>query len=267
MLHRVFNYCKHRKASVYCALRGGGNHNPLAERVLSFCKFKSCKAGFTLAEVLITLGIVGVVATLTIPNLVSNYEETAYATKLKKVYSRLEQARIMALDENWGILPYQNMGWGGVYVRARHVEFADTFKKYMKVATDCTGNGKNGNSACYGRNYWIKNPGGATNNIGLPGDTFAGYTTSDGVTYWFYGGQGWIIVDLNGSAKGPNINGVDVFWFSMNSNRNLVPYGNPQNLNECKTTGRTCTDWVLKYGNQAYRRCPDRVEYDGRTRC
>ena len=42
------------------------------------------KWGFTLAEVLITLGIIGVVAALTIPQVVQNYQKQATATALKK---------------------------------------------------------------------------------------------------------------------------------------------------------------------------------------
>lgn len=242
----------------------GGGYNPFLKGILNSLRCNNTKAAFTLAEVLITLGIIGVVATLTIPNLVNNYEELLYVTKLKKAYSQLEQAKILALDENMGRLPYQNMSWGGVYVRERHVEYANIFKKYMNVTTDCTGNS---NSLCYGKNYWIKKPDGKTKSIGLPGDTFAGYTTADGVTYWFYGGQGWIIVDLNTSAKGPNINGVDVFWFKMDKKHNLNPYSIPKNLTECKTSGWTCSDWVLKYGNHAYRKCPNKVEYGEKTKC
>ena len=42
------------------------------------------KKGFTLAEVLITLSIIGVVAALTVPTLVRNYEDAANAAKAKK---------------------------------------------------------------------------------------------------------------------------------------------------------------------------------------
>ena len=42
---------------------------------------------FTLAEVLVTLGIIGVVAAMTLPALVQNYKEKATVTQLKKVYS------------------------------------------------------------------------------------------------------------------------------------------------------------------------------------
>lgn len=50
------------------------------------------KKGFTLAEVLITLGIIGVVAALTIPSLIGNYKKKVTATKLKQTYSILSNA-------------------------------------------------------------------------------------------------------------------------------------------------------------------------------
>ncbi len=47
---------------------------------------------FTLAEVLVTLGIIGVVAALTIPQLISNHRKQEVVTKLEKVYSVMNQA-------------------------------------------------------------------------------------------------------------------------------------------------------------------------------
>lgn len=52
---------------------------------------KAKSHGFTLAEVLITLGIIGVVAALTLPNLIANYQKMVWATQLKKTVSTLEQ--------------------------------------------------------------------------------------------------------------------------------------------------------------------------------
>jgi len=46
--------------------------------------------GFTLAEVLITLGIIGVVAAMTIPILINNYEKTQCLTALKKFYATFQ---------------------------------------------------------------------------------------------------------------------------------------------------------------------------------
>ncbi len=48
--------------------------------------------GFTLAEVLITLGIIGVVAALTIPTLMQNYKSRAWTTSSQVFVRRLEEA-------------------------------------------------------------------------------------------------------------------------------------------------------------------------------
>lgn len=56
--------------------------------------------GFTLAEVLITLGIIGIVAALTLPALVQNYRNQVVETRLKKVYSVMNQAIIQAEANN-----------------------------------------------------------------------------------------------------------------------------------------------------------------------
>lgn len=53
------------------------------------------KYAFTLAEVLITLGIIGVVAALTLPTLISNYQKQQTVVQLKKVYTELSQAVAM----------------------------------------------------------------------------------------------------------------------------------------------------------------------------
>ena len=49
------------------------------------------KGAFTLAEVLITLGIIGVVAALTLPSLIQNHHEQVLENKLKKMYSTISQ--------------------------------------------------------------------------------------------------------------------------------------------------------------------------------
>ena len=52
----------------------------------------SRKIAFTLAEVLITLGIIGVVSAMTIPTLMANHRKKVVETKLEKIYSVMNQA-------------------------------------------------------------------------------------------------------------------------------------------------------------------------------
>ena len=65
------------------------------------------KKAFTLAEVLITLAIIGVVAALTIPSVISNYQQQEFKTGLKKAVSVLNEAiqTNIALE---GETPYEN---------------------------------------------------------------------------------------------------------------------------------------------------------------
>ena len=50
------------------------------------------KKAFTLSEVLLTISIIGVVAALTMPGLISNYKVKVYVSQLEKSLSQFEQA-------------------------------------------------------------------------------------------------------------------------------------------------------------------------------
>lgn len=71
--------------------------------------------GFTLAEVLITLGIIGIVAAMTLPVLIANHREKQKVTQLKKVYSVLQQAFLLAQSKHgeskyWGEITTTDTG-------------------------------------------------------------------------------------------------------------------------------------------------------------
>ena len=61
---------------------------------------RTIKRGFTLAEVLITLGIIGVVAAMTMPTLIQKNNEKATVTKLKKIMNVMNSAITMSINEN-----------------------------------------------------------------------------------------------------------------------------------------------------------------------
>uniref|UniRef100_UPI004029BEED type II secretion system protein n=1 Tax=Candidatus Scatousia sp. TaxID=3085663 RepID=UPI004029BEED len=69
------------------------------------------KKAFTLAEVLITLGIIGIVAAMTLPTVVNKYQERVTVTKVKKFYSLINQALLFAIKDNgyvdeWDYIEY-----------------------------------------------------------------------------------------------------------------------------------------------------------------
>lgn len=93
---------------------------------------------FTLAEVLITLGIIGVVAAISIPTLIQSSQEKATVSQLKKAYSTLSQAFLLAVQEN-GTPDTWNIGdYGGSpqpYTNAKNI--ITTLAPYLKVTKTC----------------------------------------------------------------------------------------------------------------------------------
>ena len=55
---------------------------------------------FTLSEVLITLGIIGTVAAITMPSLINNYQKQSTAAKVKKFYNTINNAVNLSAAEN-----------------------------------------------------------------------------------------------------------------------------------------------------------------------
>jgi len=208
---------------------------------------KNDMAAFTLAEVLITLGIIGIVAALTIPTLIQSYQETAYINQFKETYSIISQAYISAAQENgtadtWDVTTDSA---GGTILSAYN-----NMKPYSNYTKDClprcniystyktTMAGSDGGSQGY--NLYLAN--GATllfNDLGT--------------------GMIGIGFDCNG-AKPPNQWGVDFFTLKLtvkNGAPFLDVYSNT--LNRCtKGTdggwygGMSCPYWILKHGNMDY---------------
>ena len=74
---------------------------------------KSFRNAFTLAEVLVTLGIIGVVAAMTLPTVIANVRYHELKTRLKKTYSELNQiAQKFYYDEGMSVPDYTYVGSG-----------------------------------------------------------------------------------------------------------------------------------------------------------
>ncbi len=104
---------------------------------------KRFKRGFTLAEVLITLAIIGVVAAISIPSVISNSQQQEFKTGLRKAVSVLNSAITMnmAID---GESPYDNANLYG-YLQ-RHMAILKTTTKLPYSTYVLQNNGNNNSS-------------------------------------------------------------------------------------------------------------------------
>ena len=217
------------------------------------------KKGFTLAEVLITLVIIGVIAALTIPNLIQKYTEQTTVKKLQKFYSTLSNAYNLAMKDNG---PANE--WGLIADTASANKIYDLlFKPYFKITKNCgtdnTGNCITNNNYKYLDNTEYASYGG--------NNGFYKVTLDDGAAvfwrgYTLYSASIAILYDVNGQ-KGPNMWGRDLFDFLVKKDK-VFPTGIPSGEysaasfnNECKLTGRggSCAAWVIYKGNMDYLHC------------
>ena len=99
------------------------------------------KTAFTLAEVLITLAIIGVVAAMTMPTLIQNHQKRSLEVATKKFYSKMSQAvKHYMADEGVDDLrntPLANDNYED-YESPEAIESIRYFvTKYLKVAKEC----------------------------------------------------------------------------------------------------------------------------------
>jgi len=224
--------------------RGGGADSELVS-------FENCsnpqtagpvsRWGFTLAEVLITLGIIGVVSAITLPTLISNIQDKQNIAKWKKEYSVISNAFQQTLNE--GNVVCDAYSWGTCDTLAG--EFRNKMLEKLHVVDYCTVSGQ---KACdnHIRNYpktvkykWSgianiysrykalgvkKAPNNSDSPYGINAYNFYqyAYLLNDGAVVYFGGlwNGPWIVVDVNNFNKGPNEIGRDVFIIKVYSNIN-----------------------------------------------
>ncbi len=250
------------------------------------------RAAFTLAEVLITLGIIGVVAAMTMPSLIQKYQERETVVKLKKFYSTLSQSYLFAVQKygtpsEWGIAD-RSAGTtnedgdsfipeGGNLIKQRLFE-------NVKKIKDCDDARKS--DGCIASKYYyldgtidtgIANPETANNTIGLMADGTTFMIVSQVGQQWDNRGNGAlsqvfgiISVDTNGKNP-PNTHGKDLFIFYL-TNKGIVPAGTQDETNsywsfsKCHIQGCGCAAWVIFNENMDYLHCDD-LSWNGKHKC
>ena len=207
---------------------------------------------FTLAEVLITLVIIGVVAAITVPNVINNTNNEELVIKLKKAFSIFSQATDQIIMEE---------GPATEWATPRHIY--ELYKSKLNIAKDCgTDSGciSQGNFKLIGGSIDGANYDTASNVFKL--------VLSDGTQVIFNGGSKWcngynngengtidacsfILVDVNGEKK-PNTIGKDVHAFAIKEN-GLYPTGcDIDDLCSKNYSGFACTCKVLYDGKIYY---------------
>ena len=239
--------------------------------------------GFTLAEVLITLAIIGIVAAMTIPSIMQKNTEKRTVVKLKKVYAIWSNAYKLAMAEhgtpdNWFSKPAD---WGSesgdvlVGVMKDYVKF----DKICSKSTGCLKDVKYKHIDNHVGENW--------NRVVI----VSKFKTADGMSGYIYGysstpsvahgtgeyttAYGALTLDING-FNGPNCFGKDTFSFIF-TEQGLFPAGSPSasetvqfpndcNITKCAGMCEVCTAWVIKNENMDYLHCTG-LSWDGKHSC
>ena len=168
-------------------------------------------AGFTLAEILLTLLIIGVVAALTIPTLITNLNDMQFRSAWKKNYSRISEAIDQIKEQE--VLSNQELN-----NLLRNTDFFNTtFAEKYRVMFEPGYN--------HSFFYPIKYLNGT--DAGEMAQDYSGmFALIDGtIIVDKMSANDEIFIDVNG-GKGPNIIGRDIFLIAVNENNyELVPYG------------------------------------------
>ena len=224
---------------------------------------------FTLAEVLITLGIIGVVAAMTMPTLIANYQKTVTVNRLKKAYSVMSNAFVTSQDENgdmntWGMNNIGSVEDGYENVIPNFLQ--NYIIKYLDVSIEC-------GLSCQrqkdikryrlnGQNWSWYSPYAYV--IYLKDGTIVSFVVDNDSKVWRIVR---VYVDINGDAR-PNVCGKDIFTFKLDTDgKSALNMAGVTEVNQSKDRSillGTCRDCCNKEaGYYAGDFCAGLIQYDG----
>lgn len=190
------------------------------------------KKAFTLAEVLLTLGIIGIVAAITIPTLTKAYQRKVLEVQAKKSYSLLNQALQMTIEDNGAEYKCfttnnrnETESSSDYSYSECHIFWSDYFKHLKVVGEKETGK----KVVLYKSKAEVLSAGGSVSNnscsfsFGYNGQ-FTKYYLNDGQVIYLNPQRTsalalFAILDINGET-GPNKWGYDVFYITPSKRKN-----------------------------------------------
>ena len=215
---------------------------------------KKITSAFTLAEVLITLGVIGVVAAMTMPTLIKNYKAVVLRSQLNKAYTSFAQATQMILTQEFDNNPALFL-----HNDANTTELIKYYQKYMYKSVPCD-RGANCSTTIFPQALnasfggWVqthyKTYNGNTSGPDCISD--AAISLQDG-TFAILDEGIYLTIDINGWKKAPNKFGHDFFMFQIvdGALKPMGTEGTNATYNVCSKTstsifnGRGCTAQAL----------------------
>lgn len=183
-----------------------------------FCK----KKAFTLAEVLITLAIIGIVAALTIPSLMMKSQDQEFIAGWKKACSTLAQATTQIASEN---------STSGLWTLDDRLSMRNSYMTQLSTIKDCVNGTTDGCSS-----YTTVSARGMPSNSTVPAlilknGTILSFLSTYNACSAATVGCGQILVDVNGN-KPPNLVGRDIFAGYV-KNDTFFPYSINSDIHPC----------------------------------
>ncbi len=228
------------------------------------------RLGFTLAEVLITLGVIGIVAAMTIPTLINNYQKKQLVAGLQKGYSTMSNVFKMAMADDvvdnisnttlWKALPEGSISQGN-FAALDYSGFIAVLNKYFKVQKYCNPY----DDTCFNIKYKMIDGSDEYGDSGYNREDRLKVYGADGLVYFlrFNAGRGvenwgdfnsnflgYIGIDVNGDNP-PNQNGRDYHDVALFANGEIIFPGSQrwQNSWGGDSWKDTC---VEPFGNSSY---------------
>ena len=216
---------------------------------------------FTLAEMLVVMTIIAVLAMLTIPTVITTNRDRAYSEKLEKTYQKIENSLI--INQILG-LDVSSFGVSAINKPMNSKQFYEILLGTLKIIKDCNST----EEGCFDSDnlsgYKLRMLNGAGI---LINDDFSGETDSVDSNNKIMGST---YIDIDG-INGINKAGIDQFGF-YTTLKGLIPMGGPQDklmpFSQCLAEGGfACSAWVLVNKNMDYKKCPKVLNWENRTSC
>lgn len=231
------------------------------------------KSGFTFAETLITILIIGVVTVITIPTLVQSYKDKIISARVKKSYSLLTQTFNAAREDKgtpirWGLQNGAADATSESNKTGNKNWYRFQFEKNIKVSKNCenkVGENCTKNTKVYALSQNViidKELDSAKSYYKFITDNqMSIILNSKSKNCELTAGTlekvcGEIYVDINGPTQGSNTIGEDLFKFYL-TKTGILPYNASETnkdtlIADCIATGESCSAYVLRFGNAKY---------------